>query len=320
LGYTSQETYGQPGGKIIIGDQEFASMFSPEAPEYKVLDTPAYRLYRRSGKGFPAAVKTIPLIEASTIRGWAFVFQDCSQEENMKAELKHMEKLAALGRFQTSFAHEVRNPINNISTGLQYMALNLPPDDPNQDAISRLKQDCDRLAELMNTILSYTWTSQNEMAPVDLDQMVNRVMERFKPKHLQANIKQHVQIDPSLSQVWGNRRALEQVYVNLIENATRVMKENGGTLAVKIANAVSPEKVEVVEASIADTGPGIPKEEQERLFNPYFTTNPNGNGLGLHICGKIIEAHRGRIDMNTFPGGGTIFHIRIPAFKTKEKS
>ena len=113
----------------------------------------------------------------------------------------------------------------------------------------------------------------------------------------------------------GNLRALEQVFSNLINNALQAMSQIGsGDLALKVQPDHSEEGVESVEVSVADTGPGIPKELQERIFQPFFTTKPNGTGLGLAITKRIITAHKGNIQVSSFPGG-TVFHVQLPAME-----
>ena len=313
LGYSCQDICSQPATKILVSDQDISDLFTIPVNENNPTEEQDFRLYRRSGQSFPAGIKVLPVPAKEKNYRWIFIFWDKTEDENIQAQIKRLEQQAFLGQFQTGFAHEVRNPINNISTGLQLMALNLPSDDPNQDAIARLKQDCDRLTDLMNTILSYTWTNENRMEQIDLGQLVSRVIDRFTPKLSQANIKHPLQIDEALPQVWGNRRALEQVFINLVDNAIRVMKEKGDTLAIRISPIPDQENRQSIEVSVADNGPGIPKEELERLFLPYFTTSQSGTGLGLAISKKIINGHRGSIHAESFPGG-TIFYVRIPAY------
>jgi signal transduction histidine kinase len=209
------------------------------------------------------------------------------------------------------FAHEVRNPINNISTGLQLMALNLPDTDPNQEIIARLQQDCDRLAELMKSVLSYSHPSDYEMEPVDLGALITRMIERMRAKLSRSKIKHHIQIEPDIPLILGNPRALEQVFTNLISNAMQAMGDQEGTLAVKIQAVKTPGRRGHVEVSVADSGPGIPKELLDRIFQPFFTTKPNGTGLGLAITRRIITAHKGNLQVNSFPGG-TVFSVQIP--------
>lgn len=316
LGYSSDEARGRPIQEILISEDEIVPVLSMAKEGASTKKIPNVKLFHRSGHGFTAEICVIPLIFNMTFNGWIVILHDMSREEEIQANINRLEQQAFLGQFQRDFAHEVRNPINNISAGLQLMARNLPADDPNQDAISRIKQDCNRMTELMNTILTYTKITDGDMEPLDIGQLVARVVERYKIKLAQANIHQHLQIDHDLPQIKGSRRSLEQVFINLIDNAILVMKDKGGTLAVKVHLVRAEEGREFIEASITDSGPGIPKEEKERIFQSYFTTSPNGTGLGLVISRKIIAAHNGSIDFESFPGG-TIFYTRLPITKSK---
>jgi two-component system, NtrC family, sensor histidine kinase AtoS len=110
----------------------------------------------------------------------------------------------------------------------------------------------------------------------------------------------------------GDARSLEQVFTNLISNAVEAMSKNGGTLAIRIAASDLIANRPQVEITVSDSGPGIPEEIRERLFEPFVTTKTRGNGLGLAITKRIVTAHQGTIQVNSFPGG-TVFHVYLPA-------
>jgi signal transduction histidine kinase len=149
------------------------------------------------------------------------------------------------------------------------------------------------------------------MESFDLGQLIHRMVERLHPRMARVNVQYRLQVEPNCPPAEGNPRALEQVFTNLINNAVQAMSESGGSLAVKVQPIKTPEGRSYIEVSIADTGPGIPKELQERIFQPFFTTNRNGTGLGLAISKRIITAHKGMIRLTSFPGG-TVFHVNIP--------
>jgi signal transduction histidine kinase len=119
----------------------------------------------------------------------------------------------------------------------------------------------------------------------------------------------HVQ--PDCPPVSGNLRALEQIFSNLINNALQAMGEEGGRLAIKAQVVQVASGRQSVEVSVADTGPGIPVDIQERIFQPFFTTERNGTGLGLAITKRIVTAHKGNIRLESFPSG-TVFYVQIP--------
>ena len=311
LGYSAQEVFGQPVNHILIGTETLLPALTAAQQGSAANTLENLRIYRRHGEAFLAQVRTLPILKDNELEGIIILIKDLSEQEQIREHTQQLEQHAILGEITAIFAHEVRNPINNISTGMQLLALNLPEGDPNQQLISRLQQDCDRLAELMKSILSFSKPAEYEMEKVDLGQLIQRLLERTQLRMERTNVKYHLQADPRLPCILGNPRALEQVFNNLITNAVHAMSEAGGHLALKVQRIDGPEGRNYVEVSVADTGPGIPKEQQERIFQAFFTTNRNGTGLGLAIAKRIITAHKGNIRVTSFPGG-TIFHVQIP--------
>jgi signal transduction histidine kinase len=120
--------------------------------------------------------------------------------------------------------------------------------------------------------------------------------------------------DPNLL-VKGDKRSLEQVFTNLVQNAINAMRNSGGKLSIRIADQPNSNTVSI---DISDTGPGIPAEILDRIFEPFFTTNQDGNGLGLAITKQIINVHNGQISVNSVPGG-TVFRITLPKEQNLEK-
>lgn len=311
LGYASREVAGQPVEKILIGTENLATALAAArmgSPTYSLGNV---RLYRRSGEAFLAQIRIFPVVDDGQVDRIIIVVHDLSEQEQVREHTQQLEQRAILGEVTAIFAHEVRNPINNISTGLQLMAMNLAEDDPNRESIARLQQDCDRLAELMKSVLAYSRPTDYEMENFDLGQLLQRLLERLHLRMARVNVQYHLQIEPNCPPTEGNSRALEQVFTNLINNATQAMSDDGGRLAIKIQSVKTPEGRGILEVSIADTGAGIPKELQDRIFQPFFTTKGNGTGLGLAIAKRIITAHKGNIRVTSFPGG-TVFHIQLP--------
>jgi signal transduction histidine kinase len=157
------------------------------------------------------------------------------------------------------------------------------------------------------------------MEAVDLRVFMERLIERMRSKFTRANVKHLLQAEPATPLVRANPRALEQVFNNLITNALQAMEGNGGTLAIKIQPVVAAGQRRQVEVSVADSGPGIPKELLERIFQPFFTTKTYGTGLGLAITKRIVTAHKGTIRVNSFPGG-TVFQVQLPEYQQNGNS
>jgi two-component system, NtrC family, sensor histidine kinase AtoS len=314
LGYSSAEAQGQPVDNILISTETLLPMLKNALEGWPTLKAENLHLYRRSGESFLAQVSVLPALIEDTVQGVIILIQDMSEKEQIQAQAQQLEQRALLGEVTAIFAHEVRNPINNISTGLQLMGYNLPEDDPNQEIIARLQSDCDRLGELMKSVLAFSRPTEYEMEAVDIGPLLNRLLDRQRSRTTTPSIQTHIQIEPGIPPVRGNARALEQVFANLITNAAQAMSDTGGSIAIKVRQIVAGEERRYVQVDVADNGPGIPKELQERIFQPFFTTKPNGTGLGLAITKRIITAHKGNIQVSSFPGG-TVFHVLLPAME-----
>lgn len=316
LNYSNLEVQGHAVEDILIGTETLMPALYAALQGNQTLNQGNIRLYRRSGQAFLAQVSTIPTKVDDKLLGIVILIQDLSEQEQIQAQTQELERRALLGEVTAIFAHEVRNPINNLSTGLQLMAYNLAEDDPNQEIIGRLKQDCDRLSALMKSVLSYSRPAEYEMEAVDLSLLIDRLVNRARPRMANANVEPHLQIDTPSPPIEGNPRALEQVFTNLINNAIQAMNETGGTLAIKIQKIEGTGDRQYIQVDVADNGPGIPKEHLDNIFQPFFTTKSDGTGLGLAITKRIITSHKGNIRVTSFPGG-TVFHVQLPAMEER---
>ena len=236
---------------------------------------------------------------------------DLSERKALADQSEVLAQRALLGEVSAIFAHEVRNPINNISTGIQLVASRLGDDHPMRPALDRVHKECNRLDQLMRDVLLFARPLELRMEPVDLQVFLETVLSRWSPRLSQAEIYLHREIERDLPPVQLDPRAFEQVLVNLISNAIQAMAE-GGTLSVKAHQAPGEPARSMVELQVADTGPGIPAEQLSRIFDPFFTTKREGTGLGLAISRRIVAAHKGSIRAEAFPGAGTLFTLRLP--------
>ncbi|MCS6908929.1 MAG: ATP-binding protein [Anaerolineales bacterium] len=312
LGYTGREVLGQNLESFLIGNRDLSPLIQSALEGKLRLQARSVHLYRRTGQPFLADLQLIPLYIDQRVTGVAILIQDRTEQETLLTQSMRMEQRALLGEFTTLFAHEARNPLNNIMANLQWMSLNLPENDPNQAILQRIQQNCERLNGLMDTILTYNRISEMELESVEVQTLMKKILDRQSLPLQQANIHVNYEAEGEIPAIRGNRRALERVFTNLIDNAIYSMKERGGSLTVKVRLSRPKESsTEWLEISIADSGPGIAEEYKEKLFKESFTTKPNGTGIGLLICRKIIQAHQGSIDYQSIPGG-TVFIVRLP--------
>jgi PAS domain S-box-containing protein len=311
LGYASVEVHKQKIENVLISSEDLKASFQAALNEQRPDSIGSIKLFRRNGETFLASLRIIPIVNENDLESIIILFQDLSEQEEYRLRNQQLEQRALLGEVTASFAHEVRNPINNISTGLQLLAFNLPKDDANQENIARLESDCERLAYLVKSSLTFVRPMEYKLEQINLGQIILNILERWRSRLVKLNIKYQVQSDKSVPTVEGDFRALEQVFTNLINNAIEAMEDTGGMLSIKIRHVVEGDGRSHVEVSISDTGPGISSEQRERIFEPFFTTKQHGTGLGLAIVKRIVTAHKGSINVTSIPGG-TSFMVQLP--------
>lgn len=311
LGYASVEVTGQKIENVLIGSEDLHSSFQLVQNEQRIDSIGSLKLYRRNGESFQANLRLIPILNDNLLNNIIILFHDLSDQEEYRLKNQQLEQRATLGEVTASFAHEVRNPINNIFTGLQLLAINLPPDDPNQKNIARLEEDCERLTSLVKSSLIFVRPMEYKPESIVLSQLISNLLERWRSRLVKLNIKYQLQADKTTLPIEGDYRALEQVFTNLINNAIEAMESTGGMLSIKIRQAAEAGEQPHIEVNISDTGPGIPAELHEKIFEPFFTTKQHGTGLGLAIVKRIVTAHKGSISVNSILGG-TNFVLQFP--------
>ena len=215
------------------------------------------------------------------------------------------------------FAHEVRTPLNNLSTGLQLMARNTPDDDPNQELIIQSQEDLNRITHLTESTLDFARPKETKMETVDIAVLLKRLLNRWHPRLARLNVVPQFEVHDENPITNADPRALEQVFSNLIGNALDAMSDKGGILGISIRAIDTRDGRGQIEISISDTGPGIPEDVRIRIFEPFFTTiNQQGTGLGLSIAKRIVTRHNGTIEINSVPGG-SVFLVNLPACEAR---
>jgi two-component system, NtrC family, sensor histidine kinase AtoS len=314
LGYADWEVKGQPVENILIGPERLMPALETAGQGIPTHNMGNVSLHRRNGQSFPAHVQIIPVHREGDTLAIVIFFTDVSEHEEIRNRTQQLEQRAVLGEVTAVFAHEVRNPINNISTGLQLLSVKLPENDPSQENISRLLNDCNRLNHLMESVLNFSRHVEHKFESVNIEMLLRRLLDRWYPRMAKVNVAPYFQIEENTPPVMADPRSLEQVFTNLVSNAVEAMSASGGTLAIRVSPFHMLHGRPQVEVTISDNGPGIPDEIRDRIFEPFITTKAQGTGLGLAITKRIVTAHRGSISVNTFPGG-TVFHVLLSAYQ-----
>jgi len=316
LGYPQRELEGLDTREVLVGPEDVSATLLEALGHDRQAERARLTLHRRDGTPFAVNLRAVPVQQGPT--RLLVLFSDQSERKAIEDRTEILAQRALLGEVTAIFAHEVRNPINNISTGVQLVASRLGKDHPLAESLERVRKECLRLDQLMGDVLFFARPLELKIEPLDLADLTQRLLGRWEPRLRQANVTTHTAYDPATPVAAADPRTLEQVIVNLISNAMQAMA-GGGTLSVTLAPCQTQQGA-MVELKVADTGPGIPAEIQERIFEPFFTTKKDGTGLGLAISRRILMAHKGSIRVQSFPDAGTVFTIQVPAAEAESGS
>lgn len=308
LGYANVEAIRQHIDTILIGSESLGSAFSSAQQGVPTGMSSDLTLHHRNGNSFPAQLIVTPVSLNDQLLSIIVLIRDMSEAEQSQSTRKQLEQRAILGEVTAIFAHEVRNPINAIMLSLQVMEENLDEGDENQKWIDNMREECNKLLYLMESVLSFAKPLEYKMTEVNLDDMLTRLIERWRTRLLKLNITPYYESNVAKPIVEGDPRALEQVFTNLISNSVNAMDDTGGSLGLKISQPDSEDDQAFLQISLTDSGHGIPDEIKSHMFKPFVTGSAHGTGLGLAITQRIINAHKGKIEVDSF-AGGTIFKI-----------
>lgn len=320
LGYAVQEVVGRHIDDVIIGTDRLTPALQDALENIPTHDLGQLEIHHRDGSAFPALIKTFPVAspEADQIQGILIFVQDISKEEKVRIQTQQLERRALVGQMNAIFAHEIRNPINNITSGIQLLDRILPADFKQRDVLKGINDDCDRLTHIVDTVLTFSKSQSYHRTPLDLPALIERILNRWVPRMTRTSVSHVLKVEDNLPLVPGDDRALGQVFNNLISNAVRAMEDtSGGVLSVRLKPIQKTTGTPGVQIDVLDTGPGIPPEAQDRIFEPFFTTKEDGTGLGLSITKQIITMHEGTITLEPLPEG-TSFQIILPGVAQEE--
>ena len=257
-------------------------------------------------------------ILAAGILGMAAIFHNqhlhLQQVKALEIEVLHRERLSALGNMAAAVAHEVRNPLNAISMGLQRLKMEFQPAD-DQDQYSHLTEmmlgEVHRLNSIVEQFLSLARPLEINAEALPLPEVLKELASLEDSDAKRSGVKIRVIAAPDLPALKADPDLLTQVLLNLMLNGLQAMPE-GGTLTLEAKTSNSDFLI-----AVTDTGTGIPAENQRRIFDPYFTTKTKGTGLGLAISRRIVEAHGGTITATNETAGGCRFEICLPLYGAK---
>ena len=311
LGYSEDEVRGQPFGERFGPDGEHLLRSTLEQGREVLREATVLRA--RTGTPVPVSLTTSLLRdERRNVYGAIATFVDLTPLRKAEEHARSMDRLAALGRFTSSVAHEIRNPLTGIGAGVQYLARAMADDAPQRENLDFILGEIKRLDRIVQDLFDVTHPRPLERRVALLEGALKRALQSLEAVLEERGVTVDLVITPATPAVAHDADQIQQLFINLIKNAAEAVPR-GSVVRVRLGPGTpGPRRGPTVVAQVDDEGPGIPAEHLRTLFEPFFTTKAGGTGLGLYICQDIVRRHGGNLTVQSEVGHGATFRVELP--------
>jgi signal transduction histidine kinase/DNA-binding response OmpR family regulator len=246
---------------------------------------------------------------------------DITHTKELEKLLLNRNKMASLGRIASGMAHEIRNPLTGITSYLYSLdqicasKTMLPKDiELMQEIVGQLKKASHKVEAVIKRVLDFSKPTTPQMMRIDVNQCLDNVLGLTAATMRKAGIEITTALEKKLPNCYGDVALIEQVILNLIQNAGRALKEVKGMKKIAVSSYAHDNSISI---AISDSGHGVPKDLRDKIFDPFFTTNPDGSGIGLSIAQRIVTDHSGSITVENSQLGGAHFTVTLPIEKRR---
>jgi len=312
-GYTQQELMDMRFEQLVAGNEQREGVDTDTGVVEQGVRL-SHDVHRRHDDSeFPAVVTVSPLLgHDGDVLGQVVSVRNVSQDRRLEEQLRHTEKMVALGELVAGVAHEINNPLTGISAFAQILLEEQLSDD-QLESVALIKQESDRAKGVINDLLLFARKSARDSGPVNVNAMIEQTVRLRSYPLRNAKVTVTLELDASHPEVSGDAQKLQQVLLNVVSNAEHAMLDRPER-ALTLRTFREGDHV-VITAT--DTGWGMSDEVRRRMFEPFFSTKAAGigTGLGMSVAYGIISAHGGSIAVDTEPDVGTTVRIQLPALR-----
>jgi signal transduction histidine kinase len=255
-----------------------------------------------------------------TVIGAAMFFKDLTRVEQLEERERLRDRLAALGEMAAAIAHEVKNPLAGIEVMAGLLRRKIPDAPEAQAVLTDIINEAKMANAIVQEVLDFVRPIRLQVEHTAVATAVQGAIHLAETKAPRGGVAVDVNLPVGLPQIQADEHQLTQVFTNLLINAYEAMHGSGRVMirATTLRLEDGGDGREAVRVEIKDDGPGMPPDVADRIFSPFFTTKAQGSGLGLAIVRKIVDAHDGKIDLETAPGAGTTIRVTLPVTASNE--
>ncbi len=324
LGYTVDELLGKNLIDIFHEPEKNGKILDLMLLPNKRFESKEVNLIAKSGVVIPIGFSTSALTENNEQIGVIIAFRDLTEMHIIQRQVERMERLATLGELATGIAHEVRNPLGGIKAAAQVLEESFDEYDKRLELVSRIVREADRVNNLLMDFFKFAKPVKPSKSYLDIESIIDGVYLLLASQLKTKRILFKEDLSDVLPKIYADANQVEQVLMNIFLNAIQAMPD-GGQLFVRVHSTTMSKTPHIkwsedyldkdmlfVAIEVHDTGVGIPKENLEKIFNPFFTTKSDGLGLGLAICHRLITQNNGNIYAESEPGKGSKFTVLLP--------
>ncbi|MBN2428100.1 MAG: PAS domain S-box protein [Deltaproteobacteria bacterium] len=326
-----------PAAQLFTGLSERQAFGNPIEDVFKGQDTILYLIHAglRSGRPIsdhedihlqrahapplPVSISVSPIYQENGQQdGLVLIIHNLSRVKELEKAMRQADRLSVLGSLAAGLAHEIKNPLGGIKGAAQLLAMELEGSENLKEFTQVMIREVERVNGIIEELMDLTRPRSAQWEEVDLSRILNDVVLLQKEAHRKKEVKFALHLDPSIPPIQGDLSHLTQLFVNLVKNAAEAVDAAGRVeITTKVSHDYNYRKpgdapAPVIVVEVKDNGPGIPGEEIDRIFTPFYTTKSKGSGLGLPTCQKIADEHGALLKFNSEPGNGTVFSVSIP--------
>ncbi len=308
LGFRLEAMVGQRLEVLLPGDHPLVALVAELFENGAERRNAALKVPCPDGQTRELAVSSYRIPDGEQAGGGVLALKDLDPVRAVQSLVTYSQKLVALGRLTSGVAHEVKNPLNAMRIHLELLKTRLAAGQPEvRENLDVIALEIQRLDRVVQGFLKFVRPQELRLGPIDVNALLSEVSRLMAPEAAQAGARVALDLAPDLPPVAGDAELLQQACTNLVTNAMQAMPK-GGT--VTLATRRGPDGA--VEVRVSDEGVGIAPEDLDKIFRLYYTTKPNGSGIGLSLVYRIVQMHDGRIDVDSVVGRGTTMILTLP--------